>query len=270
MKSREKRIKSGNQLEVEIYPVTEHGHRYDRKRKLSRPEQQALNEKNAIKTFIRLVNTNFVSGDIVITLEYNKDKRPSGYNQLKRDVQNYIRRIKYYRNKHDLPIIKYVYVIELQGVDHWHCHMIMSKIAREVAESLWDNADFVNSKSFQPTQQDGGEAIAKYFMGQKGNKGVKKGCWRRWNSSNNLKQPIEEIKDQTHTRSGLARIARERIDDRIYWERKHKGYRFVSATPTYNEFNGWWYIYVKMYRDKSLDTLQRHRTRHKRVTQLII
>ena len=158
MKSREKRIKSGNQLEVEIYPVTEHGHRYDRKRKLSRPEQQALNEKNAIKTFIRLVNTNFVSGDIVITLEYNKDKRPSGYNQIKRDVQNYIRRIKYYRNKHDLPIIKYVYVIELQGVDHWHCHMIMSKIAREVAESLWDNADFVNSKSFQPTQQDGGGA----------------------------------------------------------------------------------------------------------------
>lgn len=69
MKSREKRIKSGNQLEVEIYPVTEHGHRHDRKRKLSRPEQQALNEKNAVKTFIRLVNTNFVSGDIIITLE---------------------------------------------------------------------------------------------------------------------------------------------------------------------------------------------------------
>ena len=72
---------------------------------------------------------------------------------------------------------------------------------------------------------------------------------RRWNCSTNLKQPEEKVKDGTHTRKGLARIARERVDDREYWERKYKGYRFISATPVYNEFNGWWYIYVKMYRD---------------------
>ena len=49
MKSREKRITSGNYLEIEHFPVTEHGHRHDRKKRLSRKEQQNLNEKNAIK-----------------------------------------------------------------------------------------------------------------------------------------------------------------------------------------------------------------------------
>ena len=79
---------------------------------------------------------------------------------------------------------------------------------------------------------------------------------RRWNCSTNLKQPEEKIKYGTHTRKGLARIARERVDDRDYWERKYKGYRFISATPVYNEFNGWWYIYVKMYRDERLITVR--------------
>ena len=72
---------------------------------------------------------------------------------------------------------------------------------------------------------------------------------KRWYCSKNLKQPTVKTKDGTHTRSQMARIARERVDDRKYWERKYKGYRFVSATPVYNEFNCWWYIYVKMYRD---------------------
>ena len=257
MKSREKKIISGNYLEIEHFPVTKHGHKHERKRKLSREEQQALNKKNAVKKLVRLINTNFIKGDIIITLNYNKDKRPNSYNGILKDVQNYIRRIKGYRIKNGLPDIKYIYVIELQGKNNWHCHLIMSKIDRNIAESLWHNADYVNSKSFQPTAQSGGERIARYISGYKSNKDVKNGDWRRWNSSKNLKQPTEIIKDYTHTRSGLARIARERVDDKEYWEHKYRGYRFIFAEPTFNEYNGWWYIYVKMYRDNSIH-LQRH------------
>lgn len=244
MKSREKRIISGKYLEVEHFPVTAHGHRHDRRRKLSRIEQQNLNEKNATKKLIRLVNTNFVAGDIIIHATYRDDEMPENEDEVQKDIQNYFRRVKYYRKKNGLPQIKYIYVIEYKG-GRWHWHGIMSAMDRDTSEELWKHGDFTNADRFQPTAKEGGEAFARYIskkpMGSK-----------RWNCSTNLKQPEIKTKNGTHTRSEMARIARERVDDREYWERKYKGYRFVSATPTYNEFNGWWYIYVRMYRDERL------------------
>lgn len=241
MKSREKRIISGNYLEVEHFPVTEHGHRHDHKKRLSRIEQQNLNEKNAIKKLIRLINTNFTKGDILIHCTYRADEMPTTETEVTKDIQNYFRRIKAYCKKHGLCKIKYIYVIECKN-GKWHWHGIMSAMDRDAAEKLWKHGDYTNADRFQPTAKEGGEAFARYIS-------KKPMGARRWNCSTNLKQPEEKVKDGTHTRKGLARIARERVDDREYWERKYKGYRFISATPVYNEFNGWWYIYVKMYRD---------------------
>lgn len=242
MKSREKRIISGNYLEVEYFPVTEHGHRHDHKKRLSRIEQQNLNEKNAKKKLTRLINTNFKVGDILIHCTYRDDEIPTTEAELIKDIQNYFRRVKEYRKKHGLPKIKYIYVIECKN-GRWHWHGIMSAMDRDTAEKLWKHGDFTNADRFQPTAKEGGEAFARYIS-------KKPMGARRWNCSTNLKQPTEKIKDGTHTRSKMARIARDRVDDAEYWERKYKGYKFISATPMYNEFNGWWYIYVKMYRNE--------------------
>lgn len=244
MKSREKRIISGPYLEVEHFPVTAHGHRHDRRRRLSRIEQRHLNEKNAKKRLERLINTNFVKGDICFHFTYRDDEMPENEDEVQKDVQNYFRRVKYYRKKNGLPQIKYIYVIECKN-GRWHIHGIMSAMDRDTAEELWKHGDFPRADRFKPTVQEGGKRFAEYIskkpMGKK-----------RWYCSTNLKQPEIKTKDGTHTRSEMARIARECVDDREYWERKYKGYRFVSATPTYNEFNGWWYIYVRMYRDDKL------------------
>ena len=244
MKSREKRIISGPYLEVEHFPVTAHGHRHDRRRRLSRIEQRHLNEKNAKKKLVRRINTNFVKGDICFHFTYRDDEMPENEDEVQKDVQNYFRRVKYYRKKQGLPQIKYIYVIEYKG-GRWHWHGIMSAIDRDIAEQLWKHGDYTNTKKFQPTEKKGGEAFARYIskkpMGKK-----------RWYCSTNLKQPEVKTKDGTHTRSQMARIARERVDDKEYWERKYKGYIFDSATPIYNEFNGWWYIYVRMHRDEHL------------------
>lgn len=244
MKSREKIIEAGPYLEVEHFPVTAHGHRHDRRRKLSRIEQQNLNEKNAKKKLERLINTNFVKGDICIHFTYRDDEMPANEDEVQKDVQNYFRRVKYYRKKHGLPQIKYIYVIEFKN-GRWHIHGIMSAMDRDIAEQLWKHGDSNKADIFKPNIQNGGEAFARYIS--KKPMGTK-----RWYCSTNLKQPEIKTKDDTHTRSEMARIARERVDDREYWERKYKGYRFVSATPTYNEFNGWWYTYVRMYRDERL------------------
>ena len=249
MKSRTKTILSGKYLEIELFPVTAHGHRHDRRCKLSRAEQRKQNEKNATKKLVRLINANFVQGDTIITLQYRAElRRDLSYAAVLRDIQNYLRRVKNYRSKHHLPPMKYIYVIELAGKDNWHAHLIMSKLDRDTAESLWHFADFVNSRSFQPTAQEGGAAFANYIAGKKPCKEVPEKYWRKWNSSKNLTKPTENTKDGTHTRREIARLARERVDDRAYWEQLYSGYRFVSAQPVFNEFNGWWYLYVQLYR----------------------
>lgn len=249
MKSRTKTILSGKHLEIELFPVTAHGHRHDRRRKLSRAEQRKQNEKHAVKKLVRLINANFEQGDTIVTLQYRAELRHDlSYAAVLRDVQNYLRRVKNYRHRHHLPETKYIYVIELAGKDNWHAHLIMSKLDRDVAESLWRFADFVNSRAFQPTAQEGGAAFANYIAGKKPCKEVPEKYWRKWNSSKNLTQPTENTKDSTHTRREIARLARERVDDRAYWEQLYSGYRFVSAQPVFNEFNGWWYLYVRLYR----------------------
>ena len=58
----------------------------------------------------------------------------------------------------------------------------------------------------------------------------------------------EELKDGKITRRGVERMAKERVDDREYWEKRYKGYRFVKCYARYNNFNGYWYVSVVMYK----------------------
>ena len=248
MEARAKTVESGTQFEVEVYPVTKSGHRRDGVSRYSAKAQRAYKKKLAAKKLVRLINTNFTRGDIIITLTYRAELRPAlNYKAVLRDTQNYFLAVKRYRKKNGLPALKYIYVIERTGRDNWHVHIIMSAIDRGVAESLWKYADFVNSKIFQPTDQDGGAAFANYIAGKKSGK-ESQTVGRNWNCSKNLVQPTVTTKSCKQTRAQIARLARRRIDDRAYWERKYKGYRFVSARAVFNEFNGWWYLYVQMYR----------------------
>ncbi len=265
MKSREKTVQAGAQLEVELYPITSHGHRWEPRRRASSAAQKKLNEKNAAKRLERLVNANFQRGDIIVTLQYRAElRRNLDYAAVVRDTQNYLRRVKRWRKSNGLPEVKYIYAVELAGQDNWHVHLIMSKMPWEVAESLWHFADFVNCKALQPTAQEGGAAFANYIAGKKPGKDVPPKRWRRWCSSQNLAQPVEKIKDGTHTRRGLARLARERIDDRFYWEHRYKGYRFVSARAVYNEVSGWWSLYVRMYEIAPPAAVNNHKSIAKR------
>ena len=75
---REKKIYSGNMLEIEIYPITLQERKQSRKRKekQSLPKQRNLNEKNAKKHLARLINTNYSDKDLTVTLSYDNEHRP--------------------------------------------------------------------------------------------------------------------------------------------------------------------------------------------------
>ncbi len=210
--------------------------------------QKKLNLKNARKQLNRLISTNFTSRDIVVHGTYRDSEMPSCEAEVRRDIQNYIKRIRRWRRKHGLPEMKYIYVIEAKvsertGVLRWHFHMIMSGMDRDTAEQMWQHGDFTNADRLQPGKK-GCEALAKYMI--KAPMGSK-----RWVPSKNLDKPkVYKCRDGKISESWLARLAQQRTDDRAYWENKYKGYRFVEANAYYNNFNGHWYLSVVMYKDE--------------------
>ncbi len=244
---REKHIKSGKLFEAEIYPVFRDGRRMPErapKKRPSRQEQKNLNEKNARKKLVRLINTNFDEHDIVIHGTYRDDEMPIDEKQVKRDIVNYINRLRTYRKRNGLPEIKYIYVIEAKvskktGLLRWHFHMIASGMNRDDAEKLWRHGDWTNADRLQPNEK-GCESLANYMS--KDPQGRK-----RWASSRNLKKPtIPPPKDGGVTKIGAKRMATLHIDDAAYWERRYKGYRFLSCEAAWNDFNLHWYVNVTM------------------------
>lgn len=248
---REKKIKSGKMLEIEFFPIFDNGRRMperSHKEKLSRESQKNLNKKNAEKKLIRKVNANFQEGDLFVHLTYPSATAPQSEKEIKKDLRNYIRRVKTYRKNNKLPELKYLYVIEKteyksgkqKGKANWHIHMFMNKMDRNLVEDMWThgtaNADRYQPRSFGP------KAAAKYIA--KSPEGKK-----RFSGSRNLKSPIElKNKDGKITRGGVERIATQRIDDCGYWERRYRGYEFLECQAVFNNFNLHWYVSVTMYK----------------------
>lgn len=253
MKTREKRIKSGKILEVQLYPVTDNGRSRDFKHRLTSEAQKRINHKNKIKKLQRLMETNFKENeDYYLTLTYRDDEAPRDYAAVHRNVKNYFDRLRRIRVKAGLPELKYIYVIECTGGKrshlHWNIHIIINGgIDRLTIKKLWKYGDY-NKVEELVMNENGFEALAKYFTKEYNNELLPKNR-KLYNPSRNLIKPTETINDNPHiarTCSGIARIAKERVNDFEYWERKYKGYRFITCEPKYNEFNGWWYIYVRM------------------------
>lgn len=192
---------SGPMVESEIYPTWPRRADAPRapKEKISREAQKALNNKRAARRFSRLLHCNFGRGDILLTLTYGPGQL-KGIEQARRDVQNYLRRVKRWRQAHGLPEVKYLAVIEYEDAERpshrirLHHHVIMTGMPRAVAEELWGKGR-ANARRLQP-DDSGLEAIAAYLM--KDPKGRK-----RWTASRNLKKPTVSY---NHTRLSRRRV----------------------------------------------------------------
>ena len=283
---REKRTKSGKLLEVDFYPVWNDGRRMPSrspKANKSTAEQARYNKKQATKKLIRLINANFDSSDIIMHPTYTPSKAPLTEEQARRDVTSYLRRVKYRREK-EVKIVeqqitalsddksldnireglklrlkklkapfKYIYVTEKvtyksgihKGKDNWHFHLfITGGLSRRTLESMWGDGMRANADVYQP-DRFGPDAIAKYMS--KDPAGTKRFC-----CSKNLDKPqTQSTKDGHITAQGVERIAKLRPDDKDYWERRHKGYKFLKCYARYNEYNGYWYVTAVMYKTSS-------------------
>ncbi|EOU1596819.1 hypothetical protein QYB28_002958 [Clostridium perfringens] len=242
---REKRIYSGDMLEIEIYPISiqEKNKSRSRKKRESSLGQRNLNEKNSKKNIVRLINTNFTEKDLGVTLTYKENELPESLEEAKKDVSNFIRRVKRYLKKNKLPDLKYISVVEYKEkrknnkAVRIHHHLIMSgDIGRDKLESLW-NKGRCNTYRLQ-SDDFGFEGIAKYMLKDpKGN--------RRYSASRNLKKPVIKINDSKYSRRKVYNLATGQGED---FEEMFKEYKLSDFKHVVNDELGAVFINVKMKR----------------------
>lgn len=241
---RMKTIKSGSMLECEIYPVwnTRNGQRA-RKARESRKAQKNLNDKNAKKKLIRLLNANFTEADIWATFTYGKEKLPATPEQAAKDIANYIRRLDYYNRKNGGEPLKYIYVTEYEddpkkGKKRVHHHIVINFKDRDKAEELWRGGARTQTRRLQP-DEFGLEGLARYIS--KDPKGTK-----RYVCSKNLTQPSVTVADCRITKKKAREIA-ENIDSAPeLFRRFYNGYDFNDIKTQYSDYCSGTYIYVRM------------------------
>ena len=271
---REKKIRSGKLLEVSYYPVTKTGQAVSRgsPAKLTSEAQEKYNQKQRQKRTVRLVCANFDNSDIFLTLTFKPSEAPADMKDAKRILSNFLRRVKRLRERKAESLkkdkarkedfkkasasFKYLYALESKvykkgvrkGKKNFHFHLFISGAGtgdRDEYEKIWSG--IAVAKRYEPDKY-GIDSAAKYITKEKvqstapGERCI--GC------SRNLTKPKETVKDGKLTEGGLARIAKCRMTDAGYWERKNKNYTFVSGKAVYNNLNGKWYVSVLMYRDK--------------------
>lgn len=240
MATREKRIKSGPILEVEIYPISmkEKNKTRAQKSKETRKEQKALNRKNCIKHLIRVINANFFKNDLFAHLTYSDKNRPGKIGEAKKDITNYFLRLRRWMKK-NMPesTLKYIGMIETSESGKIHHHIIMSGVPREVAEDLWTKGR-CNIDRLQP-DEFGFEAASRYISEDYDNS-------KRKTQSRNLVMPEVHVNDSKYKNQSAAEKLVLSGDREI--EKKYPGYVVSEVEIKMNPFTGAPHFYLKMRR----------------------
>lgn len=237
-----KTIKSGNQFEVEIYPeFTKKQTNHSKLKMKNNKAQKKLNDKNARKRLERLINSNFEDGDYWITLTYDDKHLPDSIDEAVKNMRNYLRKINYRRKKLGLKNAKYIYITEYCNEKNIRCHhhLILEKgMSMDAVESCWVYGKRNNVRKVDP-DENGLTGLSKYLT--KDPKGKK-----RWCSSRGLKKPKER---KSYTVFPFSKIRKMIIDNNSiehYMKLKYKNKNYVSCDVRFNEYNGKFYIYVRM------------------------
>ena len=161
---REKKHYCGDYLEADVFPVFEYQRGRSKKRKPTSETMKKLNQRNAERKLIRLLNTNFTKEDIRFDLTYDSEHCPASPEDAQREMQNFLRRVKRYRKKNGLPELKYVAVTEVgskSGRIHHHIVMSGGVSINELAD-IWGRG-YTTAKPLQFDEQ-GLAGIAKYLV----------------------------------------------------------------------------------------------------------
>ena len=240
---------AGDRMECEIYPVfgrDEAQKARAAKKNQTSAKQKRLNEERARRHLVQLADANFTEKDIHLTLTYRTE---TTMEQCRKDVRNFLLRVKRYREKMGLEELKYIYTIEGNrekvrgaGVTRIHVHMLMNHgVSREKLEEMWE-LGYANADRLQPNER-GLEEIASYII-----KEAKHGG-RKFSASRNLKQPQKRVTDARTSNRAVKAIAQDiRNEAKAEMEKLYPRYAFVECKVYYSDQLDGVYIRVLMRR----------------------
>ena len=231
--------KSREYLESYIYPVYPVPGSRKKKTKPTSEVQELLNQHYAENKLTRLLNHNFTSNDIEVHLTYFDN--PDCDEQAKKDIQNFLRRVRRLRRKNGIEELKYISVTERSGKGRYHHHVTMNAgIDRDILENLWGKG-YANSKRLQ-FDNSGLVGLAKYI--------VKSPVFaKRWNASRNIKEPEPKINNTRITKRKAEQLAKD-TDYSLAFEQLYPGYHLAEAYAVNNDVNGGIYLCVRMFKNQ--------------------
>ena len=250
---RTRTIKAGNRLEAEVYPIfgREKSGRLRAEKKNRTPDRVLKNNiSRAKRRLVLLMYENFrVNNDIALTLTYAGNNLPS-YEQAKRDVKNFWRRVKRVRDKRGLPEMKCIGAIGHDANQRIHIHCAMTGgISRDELEAIWGNG-IANAMRLQDFG-GGLQGMANYLYKQNEREKLKgnRVNMKSWFSTRNLKQPKEHVSDSKISKAKIKHIAYDfRNEAKEFLERTYPGYTYETCTVFYSDVVDGVYIRAVMRR----------------------
>ena len=247
---RTKTTKAGTRLEAEVYPAfgREKSAKLRAARKNITPERQrAQNIRRSKRRLILMLEENFrADRDVHVTLTY---AREVSFRQCKKDLANFLRKVRRIRETRKLPELKYIYAIGHDEGQRIHIHVVMNGgVDRTELEQTWGKG-YANCLILQ-SYGNGLQGIANYLHRQNDREREKrKSTFRSWSGSRNLKKPKEHTSDSKMSNRRVKLIAQDfRNQAKEVMEKIYPGYTLEKCEVFFSDMVDGAYIRCVMRR----------------------
>lgn len=240
-------VKAGRLIWCKSFPIWDTTARRDaqaaleakREQRGTTEAQKNLNARKAADRLHQLIENNFSADDLIVTCTYPMEGEPEDLTRAKRDMRNYVARIRRLCEKRGLPAPAYVYVTETKhkkwGTSHHHHMVLKAGITRKEAEELWEKSHggICNTKVVKRLKEGTlgvGKYLSKQVCGM--NHADEYAQRHRWCASKGLKVPEPTEADQKISRRRVERIAEAMesrpTEARAALEKCYPGYEVVE------------------------------------------
>lgn len=227
---------AGDTLVAEIYPTwgrEMRGRARAAKKNLTPDRIRKHNRERAKFRLQLLMDANFTDQDQSMTLTYTDAPQER---EARKDVRNFLDRLKRARARKGLPELKYIYALEDEKdgqKKQLHCHIVLSGgMERKEVEEIWRKGSqargFANCDQLQP-DKEGLRRLAFYIYDQNRGKEQAKGK-RHYSCSKNLIEPKTRTSMSKVSNAKVRKMARDFNGvARSIMERVYPGYEFVRG-----------------------------------------
>lgn len=205
-------------------------------RKPTTQQQAEVNLRQAEKKLTGILNAAFNEDDAHIVLDYRKEERPGTWEEMRRDINEFFRRIRKEQKKQG-KALRYVHVMELGKKGARHHHIVTNAADAKVLRECWKKGRVhINPLDDTGQYRELASYLLKYSDGA-----VRRGeLKKRWYSSRNLPKPeiVKKIilrrnfRAETHVPRGYYLDKGSVRDFRDIYGNRHFEYTVVRLEDT--------------------------------------